>query len=160
MMYFVSPTKGVLSFEAMFEDIMRYTAEVPNTVYKLVVGTDSHSRDELCFVTAVIVHRVGKGGRYYYRKRRHRAMTSLRQRIFYEASLSLEVAARLAGRFAENGFTELNKLNVEIHLDIGQEGESKELIKEVVGMIVGSGFYPRIKPEAYGASKVADKHTK
>jgi len=30
----------------------------------------------------------------------------------------------------------------------------------VVGMVVGSGFDARIKPDSYGAMTVADKYTK
>jgi predicted RNase H-related nuclease YkuK (DUF458 family) len=100
---------------------------------------------------------VGKGARYYYHKRWHRKISSLRQRIFYEAALSLETASEVARRLAENGHADLN---VEIHLDVGPGGQTKDLIREVVGMVVGSGFDARIKPDACGASKVADKFTK
>jgi len=156
-MYFVSPTKGALTFERMFSDIVDYLTEVPKAKYKLIIGTDSQARDDISFVTAIIVHRTGKGARYYYQKRRHRKITSLRQKVFYETSLSLGVASRLAERIAQNGYSQLD---VEIHLDVGPNGETKELIREVVGMVVGSGFDAKIKPDSYGASKVADKHTK
>ena len=53
----------------------------------------------------------------------------------------------------------LLQFNLEIHVDIGKNGPTKELIDEVVGMILGSGLAVRIKPEAYAASAVADKHT-
>ena len=66
--------------------------------------------------------------------------------------------ARLAVPYlAEHG---LGNLQVEIHIDIGAQGETRDLIREVVGMVVGSGFAAKIKPEAFGASSVADKHTK
>jgi len=32
------------------------------------------------------------------------------------------------------------------------------MISEVTGMVRGSGFEVKIKPDAYGASKVADRH--
>lgn len=156
-MQFVSPTRGVLTFEEMFADITSFMESSAQDDYKLIVGSDSQVKDEIHFVTAVIVHRIGKGARYYYQKRRQRKMTSLRQRIFYEASLSLGLASRLAERISRNGQAQLN---VEIHLDVGRVGETKDLIREVVGMIVGSGFDAKIKPDAFGASKVADKYTK
>lgn len=156
-MYFISPTKGVLSFDAMYRDLMDYVNADPGAKYKIIVGTDSHSRDDMVFVTAVIVHRTGKGARYYYKKRKHRAIGSLRQKIFYETSLSLGVAGKLAEKLALNGCA---NLDLEIHLDVGQNGETKDLIREIVGMVVGSGFDAKIKPNSYGASKVADKHTK
>lgn len=156
-MTFTSPTKGVMTFERMFTDIMDYVHASPSDDYRLIVGTDSHSRDDIAFVTAVIVHRVGKGARYYYRRRRQRAMPSLRQRIYYETSLSLGVGSKLAERLAENGHA---NVNVEIHIDVGQQGETKDLIREIVSMVVYSGFDAKIKPNSFGASKVADKYTK
>lgn len=156
-MQFVSPTRGSLTFDSMFDDVVAFMEESPVDRYKLIVGTDSQLRDDVCFVTAIIVHRLGKGARYYYHKHRQRKLVSLRQRIFYEASLSLGLASRLAERLSRNGHS---KLNVEIHLDVGHQGDTKDLIREVVGMVTGSGFNAKIKPESYGASKVADKHTK
>ena len=49
--------------------------------------------------------------------------------------------------------------DVEIHVDIGQKGPTRELIAEVVGMIRGNGFNVKTKPDAFGASSVADRHT-
>ena len=42
----------------------------------------------------------------------------------------------------------------------GENGDTKDMIRELVGMVTGSGFDAKIKPYACGASKVADKHTK
>lgn len=154
---FHSPTKGPLTFDQLVEDLLAFMADEPHGSYRLIVGTDSHTRTDLCFVTAIIVHRKGKGARFYYRRRRHSKMRSLRQRIFYEAALSLATAERLAQSLSTCGAT---GLNVEIHLDIGEHGETRELIRDVVGMIVGSGFHAEIKPNSYGASKVADRYTK
>ncbi len=156
-MTFISPTKGRLSFNDTFRDIMSYIQEMPGVPYKLIIGTDSQLREDAYFVTAIVVHRVGKGGRYYYTRERERTGRSLRQRIFYETAKSLGVASKLAERLARNG---CGDLDVEIHLDIGPNGETKDLIREIVGMVTGTGFAARIKPDSYGASKVADKHTK
>lgn len=156
-MEFVSPSRGPLSFDEMFEDIISYIQALPDARYRLIIGTDSQFGEETCFVTAVIIHREGKGARYYYARDRERVSRSLRQRIYYETSRSLAVASQVAARLAENGHADLD---VEIHLDVGANGRTKELIREVVGMVVGSGFDARIKPDSYGASKVADKYTK
>lgn len=154
---FVSPTKGPMPYDCLVEDLLKYVAEEPDAKYKLIVGTDSHTRTDLCFVTAIIVHRLGKGARYYYRRRNQARIRSLRQRIFYETAISLALAERLATSLADNG---ASALNVEIHLDVGENGETKDLIREVVGMVTGSGFHAEIKPHSYGASKVADRYTK
>lgn len=154
---FWSPTAGALTFEQMFQAIVQFISSATDARYRLIIGTDSQERDETVFVTAVIVHREGKGAVYFYTKERRRKMDSLRQRILYEASMSLNIAGKLAERMSANGIA---SLDVEIHLDIGVQGETRDLIREVVGMIVGSGFDAKIKPESYGATKVADKHTK
>ncbi|SFG99088.1 hypothetical protein SAMN05660649_03427 [Desulfotomaculum arcticum] len=156
-MVFISPSKGRLSFEKMMKDITEYIKGLPLSSYKIIIGTDSMVREETCFITAVVVHRLGKGARYYYRKIKHRKIKSIRQKVFYETALSLELGGQIAKVFSESGFAELP---VEIHIDVGLQGETRNLIKEVVGMVTGSGFQAKIKPEAYGASSVADKHTK
>ncbi|MBO8138147.1 MAG: ribonuclease H-like YkuK family protein [Desulfotomaculum sp.] len=156
-MYFVSPTKGKLSFEEMMEDIIKYIKGLPNSSYKIIIGSDSQVKKETVYITAVIVHRLGKGAKYYYRKRTERKVKSLRQKIFFETSLSLEVGGLVTRYLSQIGHIDEQ---VEIHIDVGKQGETKELIKEVVGMVTGSGFQAKIKPEAYGASSVADKHSK
>lgn len=158
-MFFTSPSMGQISFQELFDDLVGYTNQYPDDTYKLIIGTDSHSflNDSVIFVTAVVVHRIGKGGRFYYHKQKTRYMESLRQRIYYETFLSLEVATRMTEQLAQNGET---RLNVEIHLDVGEKGETRDIIKEVVGMVIGSGYQACIKPDSYGATTVADRFTK
>ncbi|RJX26110.1 MAG: hypothetical protein C4554_06305 [Dethiobacter sp.] len=158
-MFFYSPTKGKMTLDESFAEIIDYIREQPQEQYKLIIGTDSQSyfESEVLFVTAVIIHRVGKGGRYFYYREKHYFLQSLRQRIFYETSLSLDVAGRFTNLLSAEDH---NRLNVEIHLDVGEVGDTKELIREVVGMVIGSGFDARIKPDSYGATKVADRYTK
>ena len=43
------------------------------------------------------------------------------------------MASQVLSRFAELG----HEIDVEIHLDVGNNGATKELIKEVVGMVMG-----------------------
>ena len=156
-MHFISPSKGVLSLEEVCIDILKHMEKEPNYKYKLIVGTDSYQRDEVCFVTAIIMHRVGKGAVYYYRKKREQVAYGLKQRIFLEASISLEVASLVQDLLFTLGS---HFFDIEIHVDVGNAGDTKAIIKEVVGMIVGSGFSAKIKPNSYGASKVSDKYTR
>lgn len=156
-MKFYSPTRGAMTLEQVFHEIRRYMEQHPDDQYRLIIGTDSQVRQRTLFVTAVIIHRLGKGARYFYVKRYDRAIASLRQRIYYETSLSLDVASRLTAIMAQSDIAELQ---LEIHLDVGTRGSTRTLIKEVVGMVIGSGYAARIKPDSFGASTVADKHTK
>ncbi len=158
-MHFHSPTQGRMTLEETFSEVISYVMEKPKEQYKLIIGTDSQTRldDDVTFVTAIIIHRVGKGGRYFFHREKQKHLESLRQRIFYETSMSLDVAGKFTALLAENGHA---YLNVEIHMDVGEKGDTKEMIREVVGMVIGSGFDARIKPDSYGATKVADKYTK
>jgi predicted RNase H-related nuclease YkuK (DUF458 family) len=154
---FISPTLGRLSFDGVFERVVSYINEDASQTYNLIIGTDSFLNSETLFVSAVIVHKVGHGGRYFYKKDRRRKMESIRQRIFYEATMSIELAHEIRTKLNENGFA---RLPVEIHLDVGDNGETKEIIREVVGMVTGSGYAAVTKPDSFGASKVADRHSK
>ncbi|MTI96816.1 MAG: hypothetical protein FH749_15290 [Firmicutes bacterium] len=161
-MKFVSPSHGEVSIDQVYQAIRRYMDGDDKSQYRLIIGTDSQVRQRTIYVTAVIIHRVGKGARYFYTKRYERATNSLRQRMYYETSLSLDVASRLTALIAREDETleDENRLDLEIHLDIGRSGETRGLIRELVGMVIGSGFAARIKPHSFGASTVADKHTK
>ncbi|MGI6148102.1 MAG: hypothetical protein GX195_02810 [Firmicutes bacterium] len=156
-MEYLSPTKGRLTIDEVFSEIRAYIDRNPEDSFRLIIGTDSQVRhDETCYVTALIIHRKGKGARFFYTRHYEPYSRALRQRIFYEASQSLSVASQVFSKLAELG----QDIDVEIHLDVGNNGATKELIKEVVGMVMGSGFTCRIKPESYGASTVADRYTK
>ncbi len=156
-MEFISPTKGRMSLEEVYDDLMAYIQEEPDAHYRLIIGTDSQLKEVTCFVTAIVVHRVGKGGRYFYTKSYEHFSKSLRQRVFYEAAKSLSLASKITEKLMSNG---IEDLNLEIHLDVGEGGPTKELIRDLVGMVTGSGFTAKIKPESYGASTVADRYTK
>jgi len=45
-----------------------------------------------------------------------------------------------------------------IHADVGEQGKTKEMVKEVTGLIRANGFEPRIKPMSFAASVVADRY--
>lgn len=153
----MSPTFGRLTDEEMFLRVVEYVSEGADYRYNLIIGTDSFLSAETHFVTAVVVHRVGHGGRYFYRKTRHKKMDNIRQRIFYETTMSIELASFMKTKMSENG---CKLLPVEIHLDVGTKGETRDIIKEVVGMVTGSGYAAVTKPDSYGATKVADRHSR
>lgn len=167
---FYNPTKGELSPEGLVWEIINYINTEPDKRHKIVIGTDSHppshTDDEVHFVTAIVVHRIGAGGRYFWQKNSRNKIFNLRQRIYEEVNLSLITAQEMIGEFRKQvdlaslvSIEPLLTKNLEIHLDVGENGESRDMIKEVVGMVKGNGFNVKTKPEAYGASHVADKHT-
>ena len=152
-----SPSRGQLTLEQMVHEIVDYVSQDSSREYQLLIGTDSHTRDGTHFVTAIIVRRVGKGARYFYRHKYHERIRSLRQKIYYETTTSLEVVQSIRERIAKSF---LGHLKIEIHVDVGYAGLTRDLIKEIVGMVVANGYHARIKPDASAASSAADRHTK
>lgn len=160
---FVNPSKGKLSFSETVTEIAKFIQSSPEDYYCLVIGTDSqgkrvNGKNWLDFVTAIVVHRAGKGGRYFWQKNKKEEIYTLRDKIYAETLFSIETAKvfvpQLKSTLNGNG-----KYDLEIHVDIGESGPTREMIKEIIGIVRGNGFTPKTKPEAYGASSVADKHT-
>jgi uncharacterized protein len=159
---FYSPTRGSLSVDEMIFDISKFMDEDLSSFYTLIIGTDSqvkHSngQTEVDFVTAVIVYRQKKGARYFFRKEKQHKKPILRDRIYTETLMSLDLAKVLVPQIHESISQE--KYDLEIHIDVGPNGPTREMIREVVGMVTGSGYVAKTKPESWGASSVADKHT-
>lgn len=155
---FISPTYGSLSLAEVRKKILQFMEADSQAKYHLVIGTDSQNKNggETDFVTALVVHRLGRGGIYFWRRRIEKKIYLLRARIYQEALLSLALADDFLEITRHDG---INRFDVEIHVDIGKYGETREMINEIVGMVRGQGYGVQIKPEAYGASKVADRHT-
>ncbi len=155
---FQSPTYGNLGLPQVRERILTFLAKEPEKTYQLVVGTDSqpHNGSGVDFVTAIVVHRKGSGGIYFWRRIVNKKIYVLRQRMYEEATMSLEMAETVLALLHKDGIT---KYDVEIHVDIGKYGDTREMIQEIVGMIRGSGYIVKTKPESYAASKVADRYT-
>lgn len=154
---FVSPTKGILKLSDLSSEVASFVNEDREKKYSVIVGTDSEQRNGSAeFVSVVVVHRIGSHGRYFWHKINGIKTFSLRDRIYKEAEFSLNLAQLLIGELKEK--IEHPHYGFEIHVDVGENGPTKEMIKEVVGMIKGNGFEAKIKPESWGATKVADKH--
>jgi len=155
---FNSETYGILNFSQVVSHIVDFMEKDSLAKYSFIIGTDSTANNnggEIDYITAILVHRVGLGGIYFWHKLSSIGY-SINERIFKEAALSLE--------FTEAFLNELNNRNVhnfsfEIHVDVGENGKTKEIISQVVGMIKGSGHKVVTKPNGYVASKVADRHT-
>lgn len=155
---FNSPTYGALNLENLRLKVLEFMGKAPDYKYDMVIGTDSQPKNGhgIDFITAIVIHRVGFGGIYFWRRKCESKSMVLRNRMYQEATLSLECAQEVLDIFKNDGIT---KYDVEIHVDVGEVGETREMISELVGMIRGSGFSVKTKPYSYGASKVADRHT-
>ena len=158
---FRSPSSGRIRLASVAEEISKYINEDSQSKYRLIVGTDSNGNGKTNFVTAIIVCRVGRGGRYFWKKTNgDKIYHTLRDRIYKEVTLSLQYAQNILGElesFIEK--TDEPNYDFQIHIDVGQNGPTRDMIKEVVGMVRGNGFKAKIKPDSYAASSVADKYT-
>jgi len=149
-----------MTFKDMLVDIKQYMLDDQKRNYNIIIGTDSQQHLKTDIVTAIVIHRVGAGGRYFWFREQKDNLSSLRHRIYLEALKSLEVAEVMTRSIYEILKEEPDcQFNIEIHVDIGENGPTREMIKEVVGMIRGNGYEVKIKPFGYGAFVVADRHT-
>ncbi len=165
--HFFNPSKGNLEFKEVIKEIYNYVSEQPEFFYDVVVGCDSPSSDKPFFPIAIVVLRTGAGGRFFLKKMSYpddflKRFSSWKNRILQEVYLSCELALSLKDAL-EKEFSQANsQLKYQfqyIHADVGEQGRTKEMIKEVVGLIRSNGFEAKIKPQSFAASVVADRYT-
>ncbi|PIR79660.1 MAG: hypothetical protein COU25_04160 [Candidatus Levybacteria bacterium CG10_big_fil_rev_8_21_14_0_10_35_13] len=164
---FHSYSHGILNIKEVIEKIKLFLEEDPDAQYSLVIGTDSHEKRKdsakftstISLVTAILIHRKGFGGKYFWRRQEQKNIHSLREKIYAETIISLTFASIFVPLFKKTLNGSVPNYNLEIHVDIGEHGDTRNMIKEVVGMVTGNGFVAKTKPYAYAASYVADKHT-
>lgn len=161
-----SITYGTVKIYQVINIIKMFLEENPSADYSLVIGTDSHEKESgkngtksISLVTAVLVHRRGFGGKYFWKRKELKNVHNLREKIYAETMSSINFASIFVPLLKKtlNGKTPI--YNLEIHIDVGEHGDTRDMIKEVVGMVTGNGYIAKTKPEAYGATYVADKHT-
>lgn len=163
--HFFNPTKGPLKADQVISEILGYMTEKPEKFYDIIVGCDSPSSEEPHFPVAIVVLRKREGGRFFLKKVNYssgKKFSNWKMRILEEVLLSCELALFLRENL-EKAVKKLSSLpNYEfryIHADVGENGATKDMVKELTGLIRGNGFEPKIKPEAYAASNVADRYT-
>lgn len=159
---FYSPSFGWMEIPRIVEEITSFVNEDPSSFYSLIIGTDSQAKNsngdsEIDFVSAIICYRQGKGARYFWRKEKQFKKPVLRDKIYTETLMSLDLAQKIVPEVRKH--ISPVKYDFEIHIDVGPLGPTREMIREVVGMVNGNGYIAKTKPYSWGASSVADKHT-
>lgn len=146
-----------MTVDQVVRSIVDFMALDTTRRYRVTIGTDSEllRGGKADFVTAIVVHRIGNGGRYFWRRFELGKFHNLRERIIKEVLISLEVAEKVLSELKKCAIPEFD---FEIHADIGKNGPTKVMIEEVVAMIRANNFQVRTKPESYAASNVADRH--
>ena len=162
--YFFNPTKGNIKIEEVIKEIIDYISEKPEKFYEIIVGCDSSSGQEPLFPIVLVALRVGEGGKFFLKKINYKGKEfyNWKQRILEEVFLSCQLALFLKEKLEKRIINQCSNKKVfyefrYIHADVGENGKTKDMIKEVTGLIKGNGFEPKIKPEAFAASNVADR---
>jgi len=144
-----------------YEDILKVVrahAEDGGTIH---IGTDSFIRKKkkCTFSTVIALHNLEekKGGKYFYYKENvdPRSFASMMYRITTEVQKSIVLACKLV--------EDIPDASIELHMDISPKhaGEgTSPLADSLTGQARGMGFDYRIKPDAFAASCIADKHSK
>lgn len=157
---FHSWSKGTLTLERVFEEIIAYIQTEPGRSYQIIVGSDSSARSPVSLVTAVTIWRVGNGAVHFWVVSDKKVFYTLRDRIYEEAMQSITLAQEIRSGLRELlGEDSLWDDKIQVHIDVGENGPTRDLIDQVVGMVKGFGFQAVIKPASFGASQVADRHT-
>lgn len=164
---FRSLGKGNLTFGQVYEDIISFIKSDTSSSYRISIGTDSQVGLNTVLVSCIHVHRIGRGAiGFLHKSEIPRPIKNLREKIYLETCASLQLAymfdeeriARIRQAVRANG--KLKGVTFEFHIDIGTKGQTKTLINEMVGMVKGLDFVPKIKPDSFCASCFADRYTK
>ena len=119
------------------------------------IGTDAQkSTRRMEFVTVVCVLNPGKGGRVFYTRQFADKEMSLFDKLSMETWMSLELALRMNAEFDLP--TEKKRISVHVDANPDTRFDSSSYVKQLAGMVAGSGFPVLVKPDAWCASHVAD----
>lgn len=123
---------------------------------RVYVGADSKRvKKKVVYVTVVVLHLDGnKGGRIFKEITVEPYYGNIKQRLMNEVYKAIGIAYQLVDHLEGRAF--------EIHLDLNPDPKHKSnvAVKEAVGYVYGTfGFKPKLKPEAWCGSAVADRDT-
>lgn len=159
-MYFRRENHKSISIDDMYKDINDFINRKPNYEYKIIIGTDSmvYSNCTL-YITAVTLQRIGNGAIIFYVPKNEKTVY-FSNRLINEVNMSVQMANEIIiPKCLEYGIY----YPIEIHIDVGNKGKSKNIKNIAIGYAKGCGFNEediKIKPEAFGATNVADRYTK
>lgn len=116
------------------------------------LGTDSQQDGKVTqFVTVIVVHDPGKGGRAFYSTETVPRIKSLRERLLKEVWLSVALALDVHSMISAE-----SELLVHVDANPDTKFKSSAYVKELAAMVVSQGFRAVLKPEAWAAMHVAD----
>lgn len=134
------------------ENIYAALQEAFQGIRTIYIGTDSQQDGtKTQFVTVIVIHDPGHGGRAFYTKESVPRIKSLRERLLKEVWLSVMTGIEVDPMISEDS-------TLEIHVDANPNTKFKSsaYVKELAAMVVSQGFTAVLKPEAWAAMHVAD----
>ena len=146
--------------EIRFNDILMKIEEHSIAQGVVYVGTDSFLNGNCCtFSTVIVLHGATgqRGGIYYFTKnkaQKHK-YDALITRVTEEVNLSVQMAMKIKFMYPT--------ACIEVHIDASspdKKAATSKFSDMLVGYVKGAGFRAKIKPEAFAAASVADKHSK
>lgn len=160
-MFFKNVQREIVHFGNMITEMSDFVKMNRSDDFDLLIGSDSQRKGlKTIHATVVFLWNLNTRKFKFYFSREtipHVGHLPVSVRLITEATRSLEIASKLA----ETPLLDLvGDDNMEVHLDVGLHGKSKEVVSTVTGMVKGSGFQYKIKPDAWLASCVADKLSK
>jgi len=166
MRFFNSMQKN-MSFADVVACIKYFIKANPDSEYRLAIGTDSQVKGKYtCFATGIHVHRIGHGAWCCVSKRvENKRYKNLKEKISKETSITYEIAYMLNEQLIDtlcNFMVEYKNFDckLEAHIDVGTKGETRKLIREMVGYFEGMGIDAKIKPDSFVASSYANRYSK
>jgi len=161
-------SNGVIK-EPLFDYLEKIFKEETEKGYdiKVCIGTDSQRvRRGYRFATVIVITTeedlgggavVGRGGivigSNFFSDKYKKNKGAVKERMLFEVAKSIEVAYNISP-LLDKYFIPL-----EIHADINPDvkWESSKALQEAVGYILGMGYDFKVKPDAWAASKNADR---
>ena len=154
--------------EKMFEELIEAGLD-----FKVCVGTDSQRKGKgYNFSTVIVVATsenlgrdklsgedimIGRGckvmGCRYFSDKYPKNKDGVKERMMFEVANSIDAAYEISP------LLDRYHVKLEIHADISPDvkWESNKALNEAVGYILGMGYDFRVKPDAWAATKSADK---
>jgi hypothetical protein len=164
---FFNSTQKNMSLEDVEINILDFINKTPRGDFKIMVGTDSQLiGQQTCFATGVVIHRVGHGAWCCINKHiEPRRITSLREKIHMETVSTYEVICTLNDLITLKTSEILlgskdSTFKIEAHIDVGRNGATRTLIREMLGYFEGIGIPTQIKPYSFVASSYANRFSK
>ena len=143
-----------------FKDILKFVKQHSSRDGIVYIGCDSFVEKKCCtFSTAICLAQAEgqSGGRYFIKRTKTEASSfaSLLQRITAEVERSISTGMAVLEHHPQ--------AKIELHLDVSDaqlENKTSKFADMMIGYARGNGFECKIKPQAFAASSVADKHSK